>query len=60
MKDDLKYDDFGNLDTDFYVEQAYEMRRAYYAEAIKALKSSVKSLFAGASFTTMQRPATSK
>ncbi|GAB3488097.1 RSP_7527 family protein [Marinomonas epiphytica] len=60
MKDEFKYDDFGNLDTDFYVEQAYEMRREYYAQAVKTAKSRVKNFFASLSFSATQRPATSK
>lgn len=45
MKNDLKYDSFGNIDTDFYVEKAYELRRAYYAVAIKKVVLSVKTFF---------------
>ncbi|MGO2233798.1 hypothetical protein B6N13_01565 [Marinomonas sp. UCMA 3892] len=46
MKNDLKYDAFGNLDADFYVEKAYELRRAYYAELTKKAVASVKAFFA--------------
>ena len=53
MKNDYKYDSFGNLDTDFYVEKAYELRRAYYAAAIKKIAARVKALFAG---LTVSRP----
>jgi hypothetical protein len=46
MKNDYKYDSFGNLDADYYVEKAYELRRAYYAAAFKKIKVSVKAFFA--------------
>jgi hypothetical protein len=46
MKNNLKYDNFGNIDADFYVEQAYELRRAYYAVVIKKAIVSVKAFFA--------------
>ncbi|MCW4630865.1 MULTISPECIES: RSP_7527 family protein [Marinomonas] len=45
MKNDMKFDTFGNLDTDYYVEKAYELRRAYYAAAIKKASASIKALF---------------
>jgi len=35
MNNDLKYDAFGNLDADYYVEKAYELRRQYYAQLTK-------------------------
>ncbi|TDO97910.1 RSP_7527 family protein [Marinomonas balearica] len=47
MKSDYKYDQFGNLDTDFYVERAYELRRAYFAESVKNAKASFKKWFTG-------------
>ncbi|RBO84680.1 MULTISPECIES: RSP_7527 family protein [Marinomonas] len=53
MKNDYKYDAFGNLDADFYVEKAYELRRAYYAQAIKKVTSRVKAFFTG---LTIARP----
>ncbi|BFM50637.1 hypothetical protein THO17_28000 [Marinomonas sp. THO17] len=45
MKNDYRYDHFGNLDTDFYVEKAYELRRAYYAQAINSAKTRIKAFF---------------
>ncbi|MFT6406513.1 MAG: hypothetical protein ACJA2U_002893 [Marinomonas primoryensis] len=53
MKTDYKYDSFGNLDTDFYVEKAYELRRAYYAAAFKKMKANVTAFFAN---LTVSRP----
>lgn len=47
MKNDYKYDDLGNLDTDYYVEKAYEMRRAYFASITKKAVTSVKHFFTG-------------
>lgn len=49
MKNDLKYDTFGNLDADYYVEKAYELRREYYAEIAKKMTASVKAFFANLS-----------
>ncbi|RBP81086.1 hypothetical protein EBI01_12785 [Marinomonas rhizomae] len=46
MKNDLKYDAFGNLDADYYVEKAYELRRAYYAQMTKNAVASVKAFCA--------------
>lgn len=46
MNNDLKFDDFGNIDTDYYVEQAYALRSAYYANAIKSAASRAKKFFA--------------
>ena len=45
MKNDLKYDDFGNLDADYYVEKAYELRRAYLSAVMKSALVSVKAFF---------------
>ncbi|REG82637.1 hypothetical protein [Marinomonas pollencensis] len=42
MKTDYKYDNLGNLDTDYYVEKAYEMRRYYLSLAFKKAVSGVK------------------
>lgn len=50
MKNNLKYDDFGNIDADYYVEQAYELRREFYAVQTKKAVASVKSFFANFSF----------
>jgi hypothetical protein len=45
MNNDIKYDIFNNVDVDFYVEKAYQLRREYYASAIKNMTARVKSLF---------------
>ncbi|MEL0635578.1 hypothetical protein V6259_02190 [Marinomonas sp. TI.3.20] len=42
MNTDLKYDNTGNIDTDYYVEKAYEMRRYYLALAFKKMFSAMK------------------
>jgi len=47
MKSDYKYDSLGNLDTDYYVEKAYEMRRVYFALMMKKAVASVKNIFSG-------------
>lgn len=43
MKDDMKYDEFGNLDTEYYLEKAYQMRRIYCAAVMKKALTSVKT-----------------
>ncbi|MEO9653899.1 RSP_7527 family protein [Marinomonas sp.] len=61
MNNDLKYDEFGNLDTDYYVEQAYAMRNTYYAEAIKSAASRAKAFFSNlANIRFTQTPVHSK
>ncbi|WP_421848576.1 RSP_7527 family protein [Marinomonas sp.] len=45
MKNDLKYDAFGNLDADYYVEKAYELRRQYYAQLTAKAVAGVKAFF---------------
>ncbi|NVK74335.1 hypothetical protein C0J08_02905 [Marinomonas sp. CT5] len=45
MNNDLKYDAFGNLDADYYVEKAYELRRQYFAAATKKAAANVKAFF---------------
>ncbi|MBJ7537877.1 RSP_7527 family protein [Marinomonas transparens] len=59
MKNDYKYDAFGNLDTDYYVEQAYALRSAYYTEMTKktivAIKAFFANLTANRSFKTAQQ-----
>jgi hypothetical protein len=47
MKNDYQYDNFGNLDADYYIEKAYELRRAYFAQAFKKVKARVKAFFVG-------------
>ncbi|SBS26776.1 hypothetical protein MSP8887_04303 [Marinomonas spartinae] len=47
MKNDYRYDSLGNLDTDYYVEKAYEMRREYFALLVKKAFTSVKNIFSG-------------
>ncbi|ETX12499.1 hypothetical protein MUS1_02610 [Marinomonas ushuaiensis DSM 15871] len=54
MKNELKYDDFGNFDADYYVEQAYALRRAYYAEIAKNAVANVKAFFASLTIRTMK------
>ncbi|MBJ7552624.1 RSP_7527 family protein [Marinomonas ostreistagni] len=34
-----------NLDTEYYVERAYELRRAYVAASMKAFVARIKSAF---------------
>ncbi|MCB5161105.1 hypothetical protein [Marinomonas algarum] len=51
MKTHLKQDNFGNLDAEYYVEQAYELRREFYAQAIKKAVVHVKHFFAHFSIT---------
>ncbi|ADZ92768.1 RSP_7527 family protein [Marinomonas mediterranea] len=46
MKNDYKYDQFGNLDTDYYVERAYAIRRAYFAQSVKQAKAAFAKWFA--------------
>lgn len=38
---------FDELDTEYYVERAYELRRAYVAASIKAAAKQVKAFFKG-------------
>lgn len=54
MKNDLKYDAFGNLNTDYYVEQAYALRRAYYATVTKKAVANVKAFFASLTIRTLK------
>jgi hypothetical protein len=44
MKTDYKYDNLGNLDTDYYVEKAYEMRSVYLSLAFKKVVSGIKKV----------------
>lgn len=53
MKSDIKYDTFNNVDVDYYVEQAYKLRREYYAGVIKKAVARVKSAFTN---LTVNRP----
>ncbi|MEP3349541.1 MAG: hypothetical protein ABJN96_06240 [Marinomonas sp.] len=53
MKNDIKYDTFNNVDVDYYVEQAYKLRRDYYASAIKKAVARVKNVLAN---LTVSRP----
>ncbi|MEO9275104.1 hypothetical protein ABFY09_09585 [Marinomonas sp. 5E14-1] len=53
MKSDIKYDTFNNVDVDYYVEQAYKLRRDYYASAIKKAVTRIKSVFTN---LTVNRP----
>ena len=54
MKNDLKYDELGNFDTDYYVEQAYALRRAYYAALVKKVVANVKAFFASLTIRTLK------
>lgn len=36
-----------NLDTEFYIERAYELRRNYIAAAIKSLVARIKAVTSG-------------
>jgi hypothetical protein len=45
MKNDYKYDEFGQLDTDYYVAQAKTLRNAYFAELAKSLIKNAKAMF---------------
>ncbi|WP_170139029.1 RSP_7527 family protein [Marinomonas piezotolerans] len=36
---------FDNLDTDFYIERAYELRRLYIAAAVKNFALRIKAFF---------------
>lgn len=37
---------FNELDTEYYVERAYELRRVYVAAALKSVFARIKSVFA--------------
>ena len=41
-----------NLDTDYYVERAYELRRVYVAAAMKAFVGRIKAAFKSNNRTT--------
>lgn len=41
-----------NLDTEFYVERAYELRRNYIAAAVKSLVARVKAALTSGNRTT--------
>lgn len=43
---------FDNLDTEFYVERAYELRRAYVATAVKSLVARIKAALTSGNRTT--------
>ncbi|MED5525238.1 RSP_7527 family protein [Gallaecimonas pentaromativorans] len=42
---DLKLDPYGNIDVDYYVQQAKAQRRVYMAELNAAVKAKFKTLF---------------
>ncbi|SBS35718.1 hypothetical protein MAQ5080_03251 [Marinomonas aquimarina] len=41
-----------NLDTEFYVERAYELRRNYIAAAVKSLTARIKAALTSGNRTT--------
>ena len=41
----IKTDSTGNVDTQYYIDRAYQMRREYNAELFASTKRFVKSLF---------------
>lgn len=53
MKNEIKYDTFNNVDVDYYVEQAYQLRHDYYVSAIKKGLSRAKAILAN---LTLLRP----
>ena len=44
--------DIENLDTEFYVERAYELRRNYIAAAVKSLVARIKATLTSGKRTT--------
>ena len=45
MNEDIQLDSNGNIDTQYYIDRAYEMRREYHAELVKAAKVKLVKLF---------------
>lgn len=43
---------FDNLDTEFYIERAYELRRAYISSAVKSLFARIKTALTSDNRTT--------
>lgn len=42
---EVKLDAYGNIDQDYYVQKAYDMRSEYTAELISALSKKIKAFF---------------
>ena len=40
---EVKLDAYGNIDQDYYVQKAYDMRSEYTAELISALSKKIKA-----------------
>lgn len=49
----MKNVSYDNLDTEFYIERAYELRRLYVAAALKSLVVRVKAFFTASRGTTV-------
>ncbi|SIS53102.1 RSP_7527 family protein [Neptunomonas antarctica] len=45
MDTELKLDINGNVDTDYYIKQAYQLRHEYNAALILKLTTKIKALF---------------
>jgi len=41
----IRTDSTGNVDTQYYIDRAYQMRREYNAELFASAKKAIKSLF---------------
>ncbi|WP_115720238.1 RSP_7527 family protein [Gallaecimonas mangrovi] len=44
-KTDIKLDRFGNVDVDYYVAQAQQLRREYLSQLGASIKTKVKAFF---------------
>ena len=44
MNEDIKLDNNGNIDTQYYIDRAYEMRREYNAELFQTVKAKLSKL----------------
>ena len=44
MNEDIKLDDNGNIDTQYYIDRAYELRREYNAELFQSVKAKLSNL----------------
>lgn len=49
MDNDYRRDQYGNIDTSYYLREAHRLRSEYAAEMGRALGLKVKSLFRGKS-----------
>ena len=50
----MKNVSYDNLDTDFYIERAYELRRLYVAASVKSLVARIKAIFTAKNTTALQ------